>query len=83
MDKFCRDCKHSRGEGMRMTCDAPQNSVDHVDLAAYLVTGIEQPVIKAMRGVNCAALRQPRDQKIEALTCGPSGKWFEEKGSAS
>ena len=78
-DRFCRDCKHARGEDLKMTCDSPNNVVDHVATEKYLVTGIEQPVIQAMRGASCVALRQARDPATEALVCGPDGKWFEEK----
>lgn len=65
-----------------MTCDAPQNSVPHVSEEKYLVTGIAQPTIMATRGASCTALRMKRQPEIEALTCGPMGRWFEPKESA-
>lgn len=76
---FCRDCKHSRGEGVKMTCDSPSNSVAHKDEAKYLVTGEPQPLVMAMRGASCAALRTRRSPEIEATVCGPDGNWFEAK----
>jgi hypothetical protein len=78
-ERFCRDCRNSRGEGVRMTCDAPANSVAHKDEAKYLVTGEAQPLVMAQRGANCVALRMRRPPEIEATVCGPSGAWFEEK----
>lgn len=81
-DKFCRDCKHSRGDGVKMTCDSPHNAVPHVSQEKYLVTGIPQPTIMATRGATCTALRMKREPAIEALTCGPSGNWYEPKESA-
>lgn len=63
-----------------MTCDSPQNSVETSDEAAYLVTGIEQPVILAMRGMSCKALRKRRDDGVGEkpwLACGPLALWFE------
>ena len=77
-DRFCKDCKHSRGEE-DLVCDHPNNRVEFVNRASYLVTGIEQPIRKAMRGGNCEALRMARDPVTEATTCGPEGKWWEAK----
>lgn len=83
MPHFCKDCKHSRpapdGNVYRMTCESPQNAVPTQSLEKYLVSGIDQPVILAMRGSSCAALRAQRDPATDALVCGPDGKWFEEK----
>lgn len=80
---FCAQCKHSRpdpgGDPYSMTCMAPQNSVAHVSVEKYLVSGIEQPVIMASRGMTCTALRLKRDPESEALACGPDGKWWEAK----
>ena len=78
-DLFCRDCKHMRGEGVKSTCESPRNFIEHVAVEKYLVTGEEQPVIKAMRGASCTALRIQRAAEIDATVCGPSGKWFERK----
>lgn len=81
--KFCKDCKHSRGDdAYRLTCDSPYNVVEHVAEERYLVSGIEQPVILAMRGASCTALRTKRDPATEATVCGPAGRWFEQKESA-
>lgn len=83
-DLFCKDCKHSRDTGIgpyKLVCESPKNVVEHVAEEKYLVSGITQPVIQAMRGSNCAALRQRRTPEIEATVCGPTGKWFERKGS--
>ena len=77
--KFCVDCKHFIGKANSLTCGSPLNSVPSVNEAAYLVSGIEQPVVMAMRGASCSALRLQRAPEIDALVCGPDGKWFEAK----
>ncbi len=81
MTLLCIDCKHSRpnSDPYKTLCASPQNQVEHTDEAKYLVSGIKQPVRLAMRGANCAALRQKRDPHTEATVCGPDGKWFEAK----
>ena len=82
-DKFCKDCKHAKespdGNPYRMTCDSPMNAVPTQNKARYLVSGIEQPVILAMRGASCTALRQDRGQEVNEVICGPAGLWFEAK----
>lgn len=65
-----------------MSCNSPYNAVEHVAIEKYLVTGIEQPKVMAMRGASCAALRTRRTPEIDATICGPDGAWFESKGSA-
>jgi hypothetical protein len=84
--RFCRDCKHYREDGRGRPedpiCEAPQNYVEHVDHAKFLVTGIEQPTRKAMRGGNCASLRGDRGPEVNATICGPKGKWFELRSAA-
>lgn len=78
--KFCKDCKHVGGEAsleFDPPCNAPQNFVENVNQAKYLVTGIAQPVKKIRRGASCSALRMKRTPEIDATTCGPEGKWFE------
>lgn len=77
---FCKDCKHSKDVDRGpygLICESPNNSVQHVAVERYLVSGIEQPVINAMRGANCLALRLARPPEVEELVCGPDGKWFE------
>ena len=84
--KFCTDCKHMRpapdGNPYRVTCASPLNSVPTIAEEKYLVSGIEQPMILAMRGASCTALRMRRDAETQKLTCGPDGNWFEEKEEA-
>lgn len=77
-DLFCKDCKHSR-DGESITCESPQNYVEHVDRTKYLVTGLVQPVRRVRRGASCMVLRARRTPELEATVCGPSGKWFEPK----
>ena len=77
MTYFCRDCKHSRGDGVKMLCDSPSNMIAFKDEAKRLVTGDEQPFVQAQRGANCVALRMRRSPEIDATVCGPDGKWFE------
>ena len=82
---FCKDCKHyvedPHGKPHRSTCDSPQNALNTRDNARYLVTGVEQPSVKAMLG-DCMTLR---GQKIHPTLgipfCGPEGIWFEAKES--
>lgn len=62
-----------------MTCDSPSNSVAHKDEAKYLVIGDVQPLVMAMRGANCVALRMRRSPEIDATVCGYDAKWFEAK----
>ena len=81
MTVFCKDCKHSRGEGRKMTCESPNNAVPYDDKATYLVTGVEQPTITAMRGASCRTLRFNANPEIEAIICGVRGAWFEAKES--
>jgi hypothetical protein len=81
-DLFCKDCRHVGGvpsEEFDPPCNAPQNFVENVHRAKYLVTGIEQPTKTIRRGASCSALRQQRTPEIEAVVCGPDGKWFELK----
>lgn len=78
-EQFCRDCKWSRGDTVKMVCDSPNNSVAHKDEAKWLVTGEAQPMVHALRGANCVALRMRRTPEIDATVCGPDGKWFEAK----
>ena len=81
MAVFCRDCKHLiTDEGQEFRCGHPNNTVETVDEAKYLVTGIEQPVTKALRGATCKALRLRRAPDM--LVCGPDGDWFELKSEA-
>ena len=84
MSRFCKDCKHSRvAEDLNpysMKCAAPENFIDNVDQSKYLVTGIEQPVIKAQRGSSCTALRIDRQPGV--ITCGSQGEWFVAKEQA-
>ncbi|MDP3952645.1 hypothetical protein [Microbacterium sp.] len=82
IDKFCKDCKHVGGvpsEEVDPPCNAPQNFVENVNQAKYLVTGIAQPIKKIRRGASCSALRMKRTPEIDATTCGPDGKWFAPK----
>lgn len=83
MSRFCKDCKHAKdapdGNPYRMTCDAPQNSVQTVDDAKYLVSGIKQPTVIAIRGMTCSALRLNRGPAVNETVCGPDGNWFEVK----
>ena len=62
-----------------MTCASPYNVVEHMAMEKYLVTGIEQPTVLAMRGASCTALRTKRTPEIDATICGPDGAWFEKK----
>lgn len=78
-ERFCKDCKHASGDVSALTCEAPQNYVEHVDRTKYLVTGLEQAARRVRRGASCMALRQPRPAEIEATVCAPAGKWFEPK----
>lgn len=78
-ERFCKDCKHGKGELQSMACDSPNNVIEVVDTAKYLVTGEPQPVIRAIRGASCTALRVQRTPEIDATCCGPDGKWFEPK----
>ena len=81
-DKFCKDCKHSVDDGngpYKLKCSSLHNEVPTVNDAQYLVSGIEQPVVMAMRGQSCVALRARRDAATDVLVCGPAGKWFEAK----
>lgn len=81
--RFCRDCRHIGGlPDTDPPCNAPQNFVQYVAQAKYLVTGIEQPVRTISRGASCSALRQQRTPEIDATTCGPDGKWFEQREPA-
>ena len=79
MTLFCKDCKHvgAAPEDADPPCNAPQNFVENVNNAKYLVTGVEQPVRVVRRGSSCSALRMTRSPEIDALCCGPDGKWFE------
>lgn len=81
--KFCKDCRHSAipdsVDVYKMTCNSPYNSVEYSDASKYLVTGLEQQTVLAMRGATCSALRQDRGPIVNATVCGPDGKWFEEK----
>ena len=81
MALFCKDCRHSKviDEPYNLVCVSPNNSVPSSNTAKYLVTGIEQPTILAMRGADCEALRMARPPEIDRLVCGPDGKWFEKK----
>lgn len=78
MSKFCKDCKHSiplsPDNPFDIKCCSPHNLIDNVDQAKFLVSGIEQPIIKAQRGSSCHALRVQRP--VEVITCGPEGLWF-------
>ena len=77
---FCRDCKHCGGDvETDPPCNAPENMVENVNQAKYLVTGIEQPVKRIRRGTSCSALRQQRTPEIDATICGPAGAWFERR----
>lgn len=81
-ESFCKDCRHVGGEPsaeIDPPCNAPQNFVENVHQAKYLVTGIPQPVKTIRRGASCSALRQSRSPEIDATVCGPDGKWFEGK----
>lgn len=78
-DLFCRDCAYSEGEGKRMRCNAPENSVTTRNVALYFVTGEKQPIVSVMRGATCTALRTVYSPDIAATVCGPEGKWFKEK----
>lgn len=81
--KFCKDCKHCAGNAAEdPPCNAPQNMIQNVNKARYLVTGEAQPVQVIRRGGSCSALRQDRGPDTNALTCGPTGAWFEQKESA-
>jgi hypothetical protein len=88
-EKFCKECDYSyflKGEPQTpayMRCRAPQNLVEHIDTASFLVSGERQPTKQIVRGANCHALREERPPQIEALVCGPSGKWFKPKSPAS
>lgn len=62
-----------------MTCDSPLNVIEHVSVEKYLVTGEEQPVILAMRGASCTALRSRHSNEIDATICGQVGAWFDAK----
>lgn len=79
--KFCKDCKNSvpHEDPYKMTCASPHNIIPTINDAKYLVTGIGQDVVLAMRGASCTALRRARDPATEATVCGPDGKWFEVK----
>ena len=78
MPKFCKDCKWSSDiTGMSLDCTHPNNFVDYVNQATYLVTGVEQPIRRAKRGADCTALRQLRDPETDKTVCGPDGKWWE------
>ena len=82
MPALCKDCRHSKipedGDHYKMTCESPQNAVPVIQTERYLVTGIEQPVLMAMRGASCVALRVERGP-INPPVCGPDGIWFEVK----
>ena len=79
--KFCKDCKHSLPSPdenpYNMKCGAPDNFIDNVDQAKFLVSGIEQPIVKAQRGASCTALRIDRPAGV--ITCGSQAAWFEPK----
>ena len=79
MTHFCINCKHQRGDGVKATCASPLNMVEHVAAERYLVTGEVQPVIHAMRGSTCVALRSKHTHDVDATICGPVGAWFEQK----
>lgn len=84
-EKFCCDCQHCGGipsEVFDPPCNAPQNFVENVNQAKYLVTGIQQPVARIRRGGSCSALRQKRSPEIDATVCGPDGAWFEIRKAA-
>lgn len=66
-----------------MTCASQHNEVEHVSHEKYLVTGEPQPTVMAMRGASCTVLRKDYPPEIEATVCGPDGKWFQAKESAS
>ena len=64
-----------------MTCESSLNGVDHVSHEKYLVTGVEQPTIRATLAGNCLTARQyVRHPSLGIEMCGPEGKWFELKG---
>ena len=83
MTKFCTDCKHAEGDPAdpySLRCGHPDNSVKHVDMARYAVSGIEQPAIDATLAVNCLTMRQYERHPMLGITlCGPDGVWFEAK----
>ena len=83
MPLFCKDCQHAihspDGNPYRMTCNSPQNVVQVRNAEKYLVTGIEQPMVNAIRGASCTALRMARDDATLLTVCGPDGLWFEAK----
>ena len=77
---FCKDCKYCIGNEVdRMTCSHPRNTVEYVRTERYLVTGIEEPVQKALRAERCVAQREKRPPDLDVLVCGAAGKWFERK----
>ena len=79
-DKFCKDCKHSRGEGERMACDSPKNSHTNEDVAQYLVTGIKRDAVNVMLSTACHALRaMEKHPSLGVQLCGRAGNWFEQK----
>lgn len=81
-DLFCVDCRHSQDTGRGEyghICNSPFNVVEHVATEKYLVSGKVQPVIKAIRGASCTALRISRSPEIDETVCGPDAKWFEAK----
>lgn len=77
MERFCKDCRHSRGESDALECESPQNGIDSVDHALFLVTGIPQLVVRAKRSKMCRVLRSAWPKDIMPTICGPEGKWFE------
>ena len=83
MERFCRDCKWARNFDAgpyRLTCDAPQNMVEHISNENYLVSGIPQEVVLAQRGASCTALRRHYGQpSIDGTVCGPAAAWFVER----
>ena len=83
MERFCRDCRHVRlSEGKKFTCASPRNFVVHVPREIFLVTGVMPNTIRVPRAGTCAALRVDRGPDMNAVTCGPEGKWWEAKESA-
>ena len=83
MTNFCKDCKHVGSEPSETNdppCNAPQNFVQNVARAKYLVTGIEQPVKKIRLGASCTVCRQYDEHpNLKVEMCGVEGKWFEVK----
>ena len=80
MTHFCVDCKHYRGFEPTSRCESPRNEIDTTDTAFWLVTGIEQPQVKAALGMSCNVLRATDVHPVLKIRlCGYSGEWFEPK----